>query len=188
MARSVGEIVRAKKEGLRITCEVTPHHLLLTNDANDLYGIDAKVNPPLRSLDDVKVVRKALKDGVIDMIASDHAPHGVKTGDWEKAAFGIMGLETTLGLVLTKLVTPGILGLNDAIAKLTSNPAAVFGLNVGHLREGRQADITIIDLEKKWKVDVSKFKSKSRNTPFHGWHLKGKAVTTIVKGKVVYSE
>jgi len=131
-----------------------------------------------------------LVSGVIDMIASDHAPHSTeeKNQDWEKAPFGVIGLETTLGLVLTFLVRPGILTLSQAIEKMTIIPARIFGLDVlgaGSLKPGAKADLTLIDLDKKWKVDVNRFYSKGRNCPFNGWELYGKAVLTIVAGRIV---
>lgn len=188
MEKSVNEIARAKHDGVPITCEVTPHHLLLTDEAEKIYGTNAKVNPPLRSSQDVTAIMDALVDGTIDVIASDHAPHGVKSNVWSQAEFGIIGLETTLGLVLTKLVDTKIISLNDALIKLTANPARIFNLEIGQLKVGMPADITIIDLEKEWVVDVNKFRSKSKNCPFQGWKLKGKAVTTIVGGKIVFCE
>lgn len=188
MEASVTEIAKAKRAGLPITCEVTPHHLILTDEAKAIYGSNAKVNPPLRTKYDVTAIRDALKDGTIDVIASDHAPHGVKSKSWDNAEFGIIGLETTLELVLTKLVAGKIISLHDAIAKMTINPARIFNLQAGQLKVGQAADITIIDLDKEWVVDVNKFKSKSRNCPFNQWKLKGKAVITIVGGKIVFNE
>ena len=188
MEESIDEIARAQREGVQVTCEVTPHHLILDSSAKELYGTNAKVNPPLRSSYDVSALKDALRDGTIDVIASDHAPHLKKSKQWDKASFGIIGLETTLGLILTYLVVPRVITLKDAIAKMTINPARVFNLKAGTLSLGMPADITIIDLEKEWQVDVNKFKSKSRNSPFHGWKLQGKAVMTIVSGKIVMQD
>ncbi len=180
MEESIIEVARAKREGVQVTCEATPHHLLLDSTARELYGTNAKVNPPLRNPYDVSALKDALRDGTVDIIASDHAPHSPKSKQWDKASFGIIGLETTLGLILTHLVTPGIITLQDAIAKMTINPSRIFNLKAGKLSIGMPANITIIDLEKEWQVDVNKFKSKSRNSPFHNWKLRGKAVATIV--------
>jgi dihydroorotase len=190
LAKSVDLIAEAKKRGVQVTAEATPHHLLLTESMTREIGPNAKVNPPLRSEEDVVAVREGLASGVIDIIASDHAPHSPeeKNRDWEKAPFGVIGLETTLGLVLTFLVRPGILTLSQAIEKMTSTPARIFGLDVlgmGSLKQGAKADLTLIDLDKKWKVDVNRFYSKGRNCPFHGWELYGKAILTIAAGRIV---
>jgi dihydroorotase len=193
LAKSVDIIAEAKRRGVKVTAEVTPHHLLLTESMAREIGPNAKVNPPLRSEEDVTAVREGLASGVIDMIASDHAPHSPeeKNRDWEKAPFGVIGLETTLGLVLTFLVRPGILTLSQAIEKMTIIPARIFGLDVlgaGDIKPGAKADLTLIDLDKKWKVDVNRFYSKGRNCPFHGWELYGKAILTIVAGRIVAKE
>jgi dihydroorotase len=190
LAKSVDIIAEAKRRGVKVTAEATPHHLLLTERMAREIGPDAKVNPPLRSEEDVAAVREGLASGIIDIIASDHAPHSPeeKNQDWEKAPFGVIGLETTLGLVLTFLVRPGILTLRQAIEKMTIMPARIFGLDVfgaGNLKPGAKADLTLIDLDKKWKVDVNRFYSKGRNCPFNGWQLYGKAILTIVAGRIV---
>lgn len=190
LAKSVDLIAEAKKRGVKVTAEATPHHLLLTESMAREIGPNAKVNPPLRSEEDVAAIREGLASGVIDIIASDHAPHSPeeKNRDWEKTPFGVIGLETTLGLVLTFLVRPGILTLSQAIEKMTIIPASIFGLDVlgvGGLKPGAKADLTLIDLDKKWKVDPNMFYSKGRNCPFHGWELYGKAILTIVAGRIV---
>jgi dihydroorotase len=187
---SVELIRKAKSEGVRVTCEVTPHHLTLTEESVMGYDTNAKVNPPLRTQEDLKALLEGLKDGTIDAIATDHAPHHFDEKDLEfdKAAFGLVGLETALGLVLTKIVSEGGLTLNTAVKKMTSGPAGVLGLELGTLRIGAPADITVIDPNLVWTVDKDKFFSKGRNTPFNGWELKGKAVMTIVDGKTVYLE
>ena len=190
LAKSVDIIAEAKKRGVKVTAEATPHHLLLTERMAREIGPNAKVNPPLRSEEDVAAVREGLASGVIDIIASDHAPHSPeeKNRDWEKAPFGIIGLETTLGLVLTFLVRPGILTLSQAIEKMTIMPARIFGLDVlgiGSIKPGAKADLTLIDLDTKWKVDSNSFYSKGRNCPFNGWELYGKAILTIVAGRIV---
>ncbi|MFQ5965582.1 MAG: dihydroorotase [Candidatus Scalinduaceae bacterium] len=176
------EHIRKGKGQANITCEVTPHHLLLDRDYRDINGVVPKVNPPLRSKDDVQSIKKGLCEGVIDVIASDHAPHTL--ADKKAGAPGVIGLETTLGLVITKLVEPGIISLKDAILKMSTNPAKIFKISGGSLLPGTPADVTIIDMDKEWVVDVNKFESKSRNCPFHGWKLKGQAVMTIVAGRI----
>ena len=190
LARSVEIIADAKRRGVKVTAEATPHHLLLTERMAKEIGPNAKVNPPLRSEEDMLAIREGLANGTIDIIASDHAPHSPeeKNRHWDQAPFGIIGLETTLGLVLTYLVRPGILTLSQAIEKMTIMPARIFGLDVlgvGTLRPGVKADLTLIDLDRKWKVDASSFYSKGRNCPFNGWELYGKAILTIVAGRIV---
>lgn len=190
LAKSVEIISEAKKRGVKVTAEATPHHLLLTEKNAKEIGPNAKVNPPLRSEEDVAAVREGLTSGVIDVIASDHAPHSLdeKNRPWEEAPFGVIGLETTLGLVLTFLVRPGILTLYQAIEKMTAMPAKIFGLDIleiGSLRRDAKADLTLIDLDQRWRVDVNRFYSKGRNCPFDGWNLHGKAVLTIVAGRIV---
>jgi dihydroorotase len=190
LAKSVEIIADAKKRGVEVTAEATPHHLLLTEQMAKEIGPNAKVNPPLRSEEDVAAIREGLANGTIDIIASDHAPHSPqeKNQPWEQAPFGVIGLETTLGLVLTFLVRPGILTLSQAIEKMTIMPARIFGLDglgVGGLRAGVKADLTLIDLDKKWKVDPNRFYSKGRNCPYHGWELEGKAILTIVSGRIL---
>jgi dihydroorotase len=187
---SVEIIRRAKAEGVKVTCEVTPHHLILTEDAVEGYNTFAKVNPPLRTGEDVEALREGLKDGTIDAIATDHAPHSMdeKDVEFDKAAFGMVGLETALGLILTNLTGPGRLSLNLVLEKMTSGPAGILGLDLGTLKIGSPADFTVIDPSKEWTVDKNRFFSKGRNTPFDGWKLKGKAVMTIVGGRVVYSD
>jgi dihydroorotase len=190
LAKSVVIIAEAKKRGVKVTAESTPHHLLLTDKMAKEIGPNAKVNPPLRSEEDVAAIREGLANGIIDMIASDHAPHSPeeKNRPWGEAPFGVIGLETTLGLVLTFLVRPGILTLHQAIDKMTAMPAKIFGLDIlgiGSLRPGIKADLTLIDFNRRWKVDVNRFYSKGRNCPFDGWNLHGKAVLTIVAGRIL---
>jgi dihydroorotase len=190
LAKSVEIIARAKKRGVKVTAEAAPHHLLLTEKMAKEIGPNAKVNPPLRSEEDVAAVREGLANGTIDMIASDHAPHSPeeKNRPWDQAPFGVIGLETTLGLVLTYLVRPGILTLSQAIEKMSIIPARIFGLDelgIGLIKEGDKADLTLIDLNRKWKVDANSFYSKGRNCPFNGWELQGKAILTIVAGRIV---
>lgn len=189
-AGSVELIRRAKRRGVPVTCETCPHYFSLTEEAIREYDTNAKVNPPLKSGKDVKAVIKGLKDGTIDVVATDHAPHNVeeKNVEFNLASFGMVGLETALALVLTKLVNSKALTLKSAIEKLTSAPARILNLNKGTLKVGADADIVIVDPKAEWKVDAAQFASKSRNTPFNGWKLKGKVLYTIVGGKVVVKD
>lgn len=186
---SVDLIRAAKKKGLPITAEATPHHLTLTHDAVRGYNTNAKMNPPLRSQDDVMALREAVKDGTIDCIATDHAPQSVieKDVEFDRASNGIVGLETAFSLIYG-LVEDGAFGLNEVVKAMTLNPASAIGIEKGTLRVGSVADITIIDPKKKWVVEPERLKSKSKNTPFAGMTLKGKVMYTIVNGKVVYKE
>ena len=188
-AGSVRIIREAKKRGVNVTAEVTPHHFTLTEEAVYNYDTNAKVNPPLRTREDVEALREGLKEGVIDAIATDHAPHELEAKELEfnRAANGIIGLETALPLTL-KLVEEGVLSLDEAIARLTINPARIIGINKGTLGIGMDADLTIIDLNREYIIDKEKLRSKSKNTPFHGWRVKGKVVCTIIKGRIVYGE
>ncbi|SVD91600.1 uncharacterized protein METZ01_LOCUS444454, partial [marine metagenome] len=179
---------QAKAKGLPVTCEVAPHHFILTDEAVRGYDTNTKMSPPLRSAKDVEHIKEGLQDGTIDIIATDHAPHDLtdKQVEYQNACFGIVGLETALPLTL-KLVDEGIFSLSDAIEKLTSSPANIFALNSGKLSLGKQADIVIFDPNFNYKIDISKFYSKSKNSPFDGWEVKGKVLYTLVSGKVVYS-
>lgn len=185
---SVELIRQAKKRGVKVTCEVTPHHFTLTDEAVCSFDTNTKVNPPLRSKDDVIAIKEGLADNTIDVIATDHAPHtqAKKEQEYVKAPFGIIGLETSLGLVLSELVTKGVISLMDAITKMTKNPAKILSLDMNGLYPGAIADITVIDPDMEWIVDVNTFVSKSRNSPFHGWKLIGRAIMTIVDGKIVW--
>lgn len=186
---SVRLVREAKRRGLPVTCEVTPHHLTLTDEDCLTYDTATKVNPPLRTTRDVHALWEALLDGTIDAIATDHAPHTTieKQVEYDSAAFGMIGFETALPLVL-KMVEKGVISLNDAIERLTWGPARTFGLPGGTLPEGAPADMTCIDMDKAWTLDPGSLKSKSRNTPFRGWKFKGKAVVTIVGGKIAHDE
>ena len=179
----------AKARGLPVTAETAPHYFSLTEEAVIDYDTNARVHPPLRSAKDRDAIRLALSDGTIDVIASDHAPHSSieKDVEFEQAANGMIGLETSLPLSL-QLVEMGLIDLNDLVAKMSINPARI--LNLAHigLKPGSLADLTIIDLAKRFTVDANTFQSKSRNTPFNGWELKGKAVLTMVGGKIVFDE
>ena len=186
-ARATGLMREAKRRGLPVTCEVTPHHLLLTDQAVVEAGFDAqfKMNPPLRSSRDREALLAALVDGTVDAIASDHAPHtsDEKCFEFELAPFGILGLETTLAVCLEHLVRPGHLALGRRVELLTSGPARVLCLPGGTLSPGSPAHVTVIDLERRWAIEPKEFRSKSRNTPFGGWPVTGAAVRTIVGGK-----
>ncbi len=186
-AGSVELIRQAKARGLAVTAEATPHHFTLTEEAVGEYDTNAKMNPPLRTAEDVKAVVQGLRDGVIDVIASDHAPHhrDEKEVEFELAANGIIGLETTLGLAL-RLTADGGIPIETVLRALTVGPARVLGLPCGSVSKGGLADLVLIDPALAWQVDPSHMCSKSRNTPFGGWQLTGAAVTTIVGGRVVW--
>ena len=186
-AGSVRMVREAKARGIKVTAEACPHHFTLTEEIVRGYNTHAKMNPPLRTWDDVRAIKEGLRDGTIDVIATDHAPHATqeKQQDFTEAPFGIVGLETALSLTLG-LVEEGVLSLEQAVEKLTSAPAAVFGLKKGTLEVGADADVTIVDQQAQWVVDPGKFRSKSRNTPFVGWKVKGLVLTTIVGGRVVF--
>lgn len=185
---SVDLIRRAKDQGIRVTAEVTPHHLTLTDRACERYDTHAKMNPPLRESPDVAALRQALKDGVIDCIASDHAPHAydAKEAAFDDAPFGIVGLETAFGVAYTELVEGGMLTLSELIHRMSTAPAATFHLPGGTLKPGAVADVVVLDIATRWTVDPTAFHSKSRNTPFAGRALTGRAVLTVVGGKVVH--
>jgi dihydroorotase len=186
---TVDTIRAAKNRGVRISCDVTPHHLTLEEEAVRGYNTNAKMNPPLRTSDDIEALHEGLSDGTIDAIATDHAPHhkDEKNVEFDIALNGIVGLETALPLVL-KLVREGTLSLQQAVAKLTVGPARVLSLPRGSLAKGAVADITIFDPEKQWVVAAERFLSKSRNTPFDGWTMTGRVAQTLVAGKTVYDD
>ncbi|MCX8030790.1 MAG: dihydroorotase [Thermodesulfovibrionales bacterium] len=182
---SIRLIRLAKERGLNITAETCPHYFTLTEDAVLDYNTNAKVNPPLRTIKDVHAIKEALKDGTIDVIATDHAPHHIdeKNQEFDKAPFGISGLETALSLSL-KLVFDGILSLSQLVEKVALIPAKILKIPKGTLKIGTDAEITIIDLNRIWKVEPSSFSTLGQNTPFAGWELKGKVIITICRGKV----
>jgi len=186
-AISISLIREAKKKGIRVTCEVTPHHFTLTEDSVKDFNTNAKMNPPLRTKDDIDALKEGLRDGTIDAIASDHAPHteNEKDVEFDNAPFGIIGLETSLSLAIMELVDKGILTLSQLVEKMSTNPAKILGLNKGYLKAGEDADITVVDLERKWVADKDRFESKSKNSPFIGWELKGMATEVIVGGKII---
>lgn len=187
-AGSVRLIRAAKKRGVKVTAEVTPHHFILTDNAVGQYDTNAKMNPPLRGKKDREAVIEGLKDGTLDAIATDHAPHSEdeKKVEFDIAPFGIVGLETALPLSL-KLVEDGVLSLNQMISKLTDGPSDILNLDKGTLKIGSEADVVIFDPDKEIVIDKEQFHSKSKNSPFHGWKLKGKVNYTIFNGKVVYT-
>lgn len=186
-AGSVRMVREAKSRGVGVTAEVCPHHFSLTEDAVRGYNTLAKMNPPLRTWEDIQAIKEGLCDGTIDAIATDHAPHAVqdKQQEFAEAPFGVVGLETALPLTLT-LVDEGVLSLEAAVAKLSTEPARVFRLNKGTLAPGADADVVVVDLEAYWEVDPTRLRSRSRNTPFAGWKVKGRVTTTLVGGRVVY--
>ncbi len=186
-AEGVNLVRRAKEEGLKVTAEVTPHHLTLTEAAVCGYDTHAKMAPPLRTQADIEALWKGLADGVIDAIATDHAPHGMidKEVDFAEAACGVIGLETALGVCWTEAVKRKI-PLSKLISALTFRPAEVVGIQKGSLEKGAVADVVIFNPEATWAVDSKKFYSKSHNCPFEGWKLKGVVKATLVAGKVVY--
>jgi dihydroorotase len=183
----VALVREAKKRGVAVTCEVTPHHFTLTEEAVRGYNTNAKMNPPLRAAGDVVALREGLADGTVDAIATDHAPHHFdeKNVEFAIALNGIVGLETALPLTL-RLVQEGAIELTRAIELLSSGPARAFGLDRGSLAVGKVADVTLIDPACKWTVTAENLYSKSRNSPFLGEELVGAALTTIVAGKIVY--
>jgi dihydroorotase len=186
-AGSVRLIRDAKKRGVKVTAEATPHHFMLTETAIEEYDTNAKMKPPLRGESDREAVREGLKDGTIDVIATDHAPHSEdeKMVEFDLAPCGIVGLETALPLSL-KLIEEGVLTMEEMIGKLTFMPADIVNIEKGTLKVGAQADILIFDPSRKIKIDREKFRSKSKNTPYHGWELNGAVLYTLVNGAVVY--
>lgn len=184
---SVRIIREAKARGVQVTCETAPHYFTLTDDAVRGYNTNAKMNPPLREAADVAAIKAGLKDGTVDVIATDHAPHHLdeKDVEFDAAMNGIIGLETSLPLSL-KLVEEGVLSLEALIEKMSCNPSNILGLNRGTLKAGAIADITVIDPAAQWTVDADKLASKSKNSPFLGWNVKGAAACTVLGGRVVH--
>lgn len=189
-ARSVALVRRYKKKGIHITCETCPQYFSLTEDAVLEKGSMARVNPPLRTKADMEAIIEGLKDGTIDAIATDHAPHSAeeKAHPLEEAPSGMVGLETALAVTLTYLYHTGEMALSDIIRKMTLNPACILRINKGRLAIGGDADIVIFDPDEEWTVDPEQFASKGRNTPFGGVKLKGKVKYTIVDGTIIYQD
>jgi dihydroorotase len=186
-AGSVRMVREAKGRGVRVTAEACPHHFSLTEEAVRGFNTLAKMNPPLRTWQDVQAIKDGLRDGTIDVIATDHAPHAAqeKQLEFAQAPNGIVGLETALPLTLA-LVEEGVLPLEAAVAKLTAEPAKAFRLPKGSLAPWADADLVMVDAQASWEVDPARFRSKSKNTPFAGWKVKGRVTTTIVAGRIVY--
>jgi len=186
---SVEQLRLAREKGLRVTSEVTPHHLILTEEMVRGYNTEAKVNPPLRTARDVEAVRQALVDGVIDVIATDHAPHHYeeKEREFDDAPFGINGLETAFGLCMKALVEPGHMTLGALIDRMSCAPARIMQLETGTLRPGAPADVVLLDPAERWTVDPKRFASRSRNTPIAGWELPGRIRRTMVGGETRYA-
>jgi len=184
------ELMRlAKERQLPVTCEVTPHHLLLTEECCQDYDTAYKVNPPLRTSEDIEALKTAIKDGVVDALASDHAPHlqSEKELEFASAPFGIASIECALGLYIKALIEPGIIGWPELIRLMAENPAKIINVNKGTLDVGSPGDVTIINPDEEYTIDASRFVSKSRNCPYHGWKLKGRAQATIVGGEIRFS-
>jgi dihydroorotase len=184
--RAVDMVRQAKAAGFRVSAEVTPHHFTLTDAAVADYDTNAKMNPPLRSAEDVAALVEGIKDGTIDAIASDHAPHHInlKMLEFDRAPFGITGLETAVGLSMTRLQLP----VMRLVELFSTNPQRIMKVKSWGLFDGSVADLTVLDPNRSWTFDVNQSRSRSRNSPFHGWHFKGKAVGTIVGGKLVYED
>jgi dihydroorotase len=191
-ALSVDAVRRGKARGIRVTAEACPHHFVLTDQAvkDSDYDTSTKMNPPLRAEADRRAVVEGLHDGTIDCIATDHAPHTVddKNVEYDRAAFGIVGLETAVALSMDRLVAPGVIDLTRLVELLAVNPARVLGLPGGTLAPGAPADVTVLDPTRRRKVDLDRFATKGRNTPFGGWELTGWPVLTVVAGMVVYDD
>jgi dihydroorotase len=185
-AGGVALIRAAKARGARISAEACPHHFTLTDDGLRGFDSNFKMSPPLRTAVDVEAIIAGIVDGTIDCIATDHAPHAreKKMLELDRAPFGILGLETAVGLAVTRLVATGRIGWPRLVEAMSTLPARILGLNRGTLRPGAVADITIIDPAVSWRVDVQQFRSRSINSPFHGWTLQGRAAFTIVGGRV----
>ena len=184
----VEAIRQAKARGVHVTAEASPHHLLLTDEAVEGYRTEAKMNPPLRTEADRAAVMEGLRDGTLDVIATDHAPHHYdeKEQAFDDAPNGIVGLETAVGLILTHVVGKGVIDLPTMVERMSTQPARAFGLPGGTLADGAPGDVTVLDLDASWTVNPDAFESRSRNTPFGGWELTGRAVMTVVGGRVVY--
>ena len=187
--RGAADLVRqGKGKGIHVTCEVCPHHFTLSDAACCDYDTNAKMSPPLRTEDDIEALLEAVVDGTVDCIVTDHAPHNPneKMLEFDQAPFGIIGLETALGLVLTRLYHPGLISLKRVVELMSTQPAQLINQPLGHLKAGAAADLTLFDTEAEWVYDLGQTRSKSRNSPFHGTALKGRVAATIVAGTIVY--
>jgi dihydroorotase len=191
-AGAIAMVREAKRRGVKVTCEVTPHHFTLTNEAVEQYGTLAKMNPPLRGAADVDALRAGIADGTIDAIATDHAPHApqLKQKPLAEAPFGVIGLETALALALTQLVHPGRISLAQLVRLMSAHPARIISAraphHLGRLRRGDPADVTVFDPNLEWTYRAAEGRSKSYNSPFDGWSLKGAVTATVVGGRLVY--
>jgi dihydroorotase len=184
---ALDHVRKAKKEGLKITCEVTPHHFTLTEEAVSGFDTNTKINPPLRTDDDRAALMEGLRDGTIDVIATDHAPHTIdeKEVEYTQAPFGIVGLETAVGLSITEVVEKQVLTLFQLIEKLSTNPRRILSLPIIKIAEGEPANLTLLDPSLEWTVNIGSFHSKSKNSPFNGWRLKGRAIGILNNGKAL---
>jgi dihydroorotase len=184
---ALDHVRKAKKEGLKITCEVTPHHFTLTEEAVSGFDTNTKMNPPLRTDDDRAALMEGLRDGTIDVIATDHAPHTIdeKEVEYTQAPFGIVGLETAVGLSITEVVGKKVLTLFQLIEKLSTNPRRILSLPIIKIAEGEPANLTLLDPSVEWTVNIGSFHSKSKNSPFNGWRLKGRAIGILNNGKAL---
>jgi len=189
-ASSVDHVRKAKARGARVSCEVTPHHFTLTDEAVRSYDTNTKMNPPLRTAADIEAIREGLKDGTIDAIATDHAPHSFdeKEVEYSAAPFGIVGLETAVGLTLTELFRKNVLSLLEIVRKLSTNPRRILRLPEIRIEEGEMANLTLFDPNVEWVVDPSVFRSRSRNTPFGGRKLTGRPVGVLNNGQVYWAD
>jgi dihydroorotase len=188
-ARSVELVREGRRRGVKVTAEACPHHFTLTDERLRSFDSNFKMNPPLRTWQDVEAVIGGLRDDTITIIATDHAPHAPekKMRELDQAPFGIVGLETLIPITIKGLIEPGHLSWPEVIRKLTLNPARLLGLSKGTLRPGAEADVTIIDPELRWRINPDRFLSKSRNTPYAGWDVRGRAHTVIVNGEIGYT-
>jgi len=188
-ARALDMVRQAKRRGVRVTCEVTPHHFALTDEAVLTHGTNAKMNPPLRSAADVEAIRAGIADGTVDAIATDHAPHAPELKAkplGTEVPSGVIGLETALGLALTELVHTGLISLWHLVSLMSANPARIIGQPLGRLEVGSAADLTVFNPDVEWTYHVAESRSKSRNSPFDGRTFRGAVTATIVAGRVVY--
>lgn len=187
---SLDLIRKAKDKGLPVTCEVTPHHFTLTDKNVESFDTNTKMNPPLRTAEDVEALKAGLKDGTIDVIATDHAPHSIeeKEAEYIYAPFGIIGLETAIGLINSQLIEPEAMPVAELYNLCVKNPREILNINVPRIKPGESANLTIFDMNKKWMYTAEKGLSKSINSPFSGWNMTGKPVSVINKNKIFFSE